>query len=72
MPKVSDSNYSDLWHHDMNRDWAGRELDDCPEPAPDDLHRWAEQAARLREEARDRARRGRAASASTMENGVAI
>ena len=35
---------SDLWHGDMARDWAGRELDDCPEARPEQVEEWHRQA----------------------------
>ena len=54
---------SDLWHGDSARDWAGRELDCCPEPSPEDIDRWRDQATQLRAEAGNKARIARAARA---------
>jgi hypothetical protein len=48
MPSLTDSTYSDLWHGDEARDWAGHELDCCPEPRPEDIERWRDRAARVR------------------------
>jgi hypothetical protein len=55
------ADYSDLWHGDEARDWAGREMDCCPEPHPEDVERWRDQAARLRSEAGNKAILARAA-----------
>jgi hypothetical protein len=61
MPSLTDSTYSDLWHGDEARDWAGRGLDCCPEPRPEDIERWRDQAGWLRAEDARKDRRARAA-----------
>jgi hypothetical protein len=61
VPRLTPDSYSDLWHGDEARDWAGHELDCCVEARPEDRERWADQATLLRVEASNKARLARAA-----------
>jgi hypothetical protein len=50
----SHSDHSDLWHGDEERDWAGRELDNAPEPTLADRERWYKRVDRERQQLRSK------------------
>lgn len=53
---MTDPNYySDLWHGDGARDWAGHEDDCCPSPTPEEIEAWRRTAERARGGAREEA-----------------